>query len=171
MQRLILMRHAKSDWSGEGMADFDRPLTKRGRKTAPRMAKWLRMQRLVPDLLVSSPAMRARQTTELIVGKLGMRKKQIVWDKRIYEAAVPALQEVIDAHRDRAKKTMLLVGHNPGFDDLLVHLCAEPPPRDARARLLTTAAVAVLVFGAGISAAARSAKLEQLVRPGEMDEQ
>lgn len=164
---LILMRHAKSDWPEDGRRDFDRPLAGRGVKDAPRMGKWLRHNGLVPDKVVSSPAARAHDTAKLVAGKLHIPAKRIVLDERIYEGNLRQLQEVVAAHgADSA--TLLLVGHNPGLEDLLLHLAAAAPQRDARGKLMTAGAVAVLEFGGAIGAKARSATLRQLVRPREL---
>lgn len=164
---LILMRHAKSDWPEDGRRDFDRPLARRGGKDAPRMGKWLRRNGLVPDKLVSSPAIRAHETAKYVAGKLRIPAKRIVLDERIYEGSLRQLQEVLGAHgADSA--TLLLVGHNPGLEELLLHLAAAAPPRDTRGKLMTAGAVAVLEFDGAICARARSATLRQLVRPREL---
>jgi phosphohistidine phosphatase len=164
---LILMRHAKSDWPQNLRRDFDRPLAPRGEKDAPRMGKWLQKHGLVPDLVVSSPAQRARATAELLVGKLHIRRKRIVFDDRIYEAGLRQLLDVI-ASRGADSDTLLLVGHNPGLEELLAHLASEPPPRDGRGKLMTTAAVAVLEFNGAIGTRPGSGRLQQLVRPREL---
>lgn len=158
------MRHAKSDWSDPSQEDFDRPLAARGKKTAPRMGKWLRKQKCIPDVFVSSPALRARQTSLLVAEKLGFPVKRLSFDDRIYEGSIPALQAVIQTH-GRAASTLLLVGHNPGLDNLLCYLCSGPPPRDPDGKLLTAGALAVLGYQGGIDDAGGSAELEVLMRP------
>lgn len=166
---LILMRHAKSDWPEDGRRDFDRPLARRGEKDAPRMGKWLRKHGLVPDKVVSSPAVRARDTAECVAGKLHIPARRIVHDERIYEGSLRQLQEVVVAHgADSA--TLLVVGHNPGLEELLSYIALEPPPRDGRGKLLTTAAVAVLEFDDAIRAGKRSGRLRELVRPRDLRE-
>jgi phosphohistidine phosphatase len=160
--RLILMRHAKSDRSDPAARDFDRPLTKRGRCAVAPMAKWLRKKDFVPDLILSSPAVRARETALLLAGELDIRKSAVAFDANIYEAGVAALLRVL---RGREEKALLLVGHNPGFDELLLHLCSEPPPRDDEGKLLTTAAIAVLDLENGPRRG--SAQLVALKRPKE----
>jgi phosphohistidine phosphatase len=164
---LILMRHAKSDWPDDVPRDADRPLAPRGIKDAPRMGKWLRKSGLIPDTVVSSPAQRARATAELVVGKLRIRKRRIVYDARIYAGGVRGLRDVVDAH-GADSEILLLVGHNPGLEELLLHLAADPVARDARGKLMTTGAVAVLEFPDKISAARRGARLITLMRPKEL---
>lgn len=164
---LILMRHAKSGWPDDGRPDFDRPLAPRGEKDAPRMGKWLRRHGLVPDLVVSSPALRARETARRVADKLRIPAMRIVFDERLYEATLRRLRDVITTH-GADSSMLLLVGHNPGFEELLVHLAATPPPRDERGRLMTTAAVAVLDFKGAIDNGRGTATLRELVRPREL---
>jgi phosphohistidine phosphatase len=161
------MRHAKSGWPENLRRDFDRPLAPRGEKDAPRMGKWLHQNGLVPDLVVSSPAQRARATAELVVGKLHIRRKRITFDDRIYEAGLRQLLDVVATH-GADSDAMLLVGHNPGLEELIAHLASEPPPRDERGKLMTTAAVAVLEFNGDIEISPRSARVRQLARPREI---
>jgi len=165
---LILMRHGKSDWSSPGQADFDRPLAKKGVKAVPKMAAWLRDHDFLPDRILSSPALRARQTTERLAAAIGFDAGAISWDERIYNASLAELLEVVGAIGGEGG-CVLLVGHNPGFDDLLEHLSASPPPRNDEDKLLTTAALAVLDYGdAEFSTDAGSGTLLHLVRPGEL---
>ena len=164
---LILMRHAKSDWPENLRRDFDRPLAARGEKDAPRMGKWLRKNGLIPDLVVSSPAQRARGTAELVVERLHIRRKRIIFDDRIYEAGLRQLLDVVASHAP-GSDTLLLVGHNPGLEELIAHLASEPPPRDGRGKLMTTAAVAVLEFKGNIGVRPGSGRVQQLVRPRDL---
>ena len=167
--RLMLMRHAKSDRSDASQQDFDRPLNARGRKTAPRMGKWLKKNRLAPEILISSPARRARETALLVAGKLRFPEERIIWDERIYNASFEALLAAIRSHLEQLSTT-LLVGHNPGLDDLLTYLCAGPMPLDEEGRLLTTGALAVVALDADMLLKRGGAKLERLIRPGEFED-
>ena len=85
-RRLLIMRHAKSDWGTPGEPDFDRPLAKRGQRDAPRMGEWLRAQGLVPDLVLASPARRAQETASKVCKVLDIEKQSIQWEPRIYDA-------------------------------------------------------------------------------------
>lgn len=166
--RLMLMRHAKSDQSGLSRQDFERPLNARGRKTAPRMGKWLKKNKLAPATVISSPARRARETTLLVAGKLRFPESRIIWDERIYNASLEGLLEVVRSYRSEIS-TALLVGHNPGLDDLLAYLCAGPLPLDEEGKLLTTGAIAVVALDADMLLERGGAKLEKLIRPGELE--
>jgi len=125
MRRLTLIRHAKSDWSDPDLNDFDRPLNERGKKAAPLMGKRLASRSHVPDLLVSSPAKRARKTAQLIAKELGLAKTDIRFDEVIYEAPVDNLLEVLKALPDDCHPA--LIGHNPGLSDLGSWLCQDAP--------------------------------------------
>ena len=167
---LILMRHGKSDWSSPGQADFDRPLAKKGIKAVPMMAAWLGDHDLLPDRILSSPALRARQTTECLAGETGISPAAVIRDDRIYNAALSDLLGVVE-HGCRGAKRVLLVGHNPGLDTLLEHLASTRPPRNKEDKLLTTAALAVLDYGDGpVSTAAGSGRLLHLIRPADLKE-
>ena len=165
---LIVMRHAKSDWSTSASNDFDRPLSRRGDRDAPRMAAWLAQQSLLPDIIISSPALRTKQTVLAVVEKLGIPEQEIIWEASIYEASLDQLLEVLDRY-SAAAESVLLVGHNPGLDSLVEYL-SDRPPLYRRGKLMTTAAVAVLDYGdKEISTREHSARLELLVRPKDLD--
>ena len=167
--KLIIMRHAKSDWSTDASTDFDRPLSSRGDRDAPRMAGWLADQGLVPGLILCSPALRTKQTVLAVVEKLRIPEQEIVWEQKIYEASLSQLLDVLDRY-SAAANSVLLVGHNPGLDSLLEYL-SDTPPVYRRGKLMTTAAIAVLGFGdQGISTREHSARLEMLVRPKDLEE-
>ncbi|OOO03226.1 MAG: 2,3-bisphosphoglycerate-dependent phosphoglycerate mutase [Chromatiales bacterium USCg_Taylor] len=139
-RRLLVMRHAKSDWySGPG-SDFDRPLAKRGERDAPRMGRWLREQGLIPDRVVSSPAVRARQTCCLVCESLAIKKGQIHWEPEIYAAEVTALLNVLARCPEKTQR-VLLIGHNPGLEDLVAYLAADTGGLAGRGKLMPTGAV------------------------------
>ena len=168
MQKLILMRHAKSDWNTTAGSDFDRPLADRGRRDAPKMGAWLKHEDLVPDLFISSSALRAKQTAQCVAEVMGFLQENILWDERIYGASVDGLLDVINDYTHETG-TLLLVGHNPGLDSLLEYLAAENPEYSHSGKLMTTAALAVLDFADnGISDGAHQARLEALIRPKEL---
>ncbi len=117
MKTLLLMRHAKSDWSDENEKDFDRPLKKRGKKDAPRMAELLKEEKLVPEKILCSAAKRTRQTAELMLEKLD---KDIHADflESLYMAEPKAYFDALRGLSDDVKKVMV-IGHNPGLEGLL----------------------------------------------------
>lgn len=120
-RQLLLMRHAKSAWDTDAPTDFERPLAKRGQKDAPRMGEWLRKAKMVPDCVISSPAARARETTMALCNQMGIKKKKIQWDSRVYGAGTDDLLEVLAEVPDKAK-LILIIGHNPGLEYLLHYL-------------------------------------------------
>ena len=140
-RRLLIMRHAKSDWRTPGDRDFDRSLAKRGQRDAPRMGEWLRAQGLVPDLVLASPARRARETASKVCKVLDIEKQAIQWEPRIYDATRADLIGVLaDCPADR--RLVLLVGHNPGLEELLAYLVRGSGTLPAGDKTLPTAAVA-----------------------------
>ena len=119
---LILLRHAKSDWSG-GEADIDRPLAKRGMRQAPEAGRWLNASIDRIDLAVVSPAVRARSTWDLVAAELDAPPPTRV-DERVYAASVAELLAVVrEVPHDLA--TVALVGHNPGMADLVGRLTEQ----------------------------------------------
>ncbi len=123
MKKLLLLRHAKSSWADPGLADFDRPLNERGLYAAPLMGRLMRERKLRPDLIICSPAERARQTVSLVIGAAGL-DAPLRFDERIYDATSSRLFEIVSQIEDTASET-LLVGHNPGFEELLERLTGE----------------------------------------------
>lgn len=117
MKTLILVRHAKSSWSDPALPDRDRPLNERGKRDAPRMGKQLAKHDVKPDVIVSSPAVRALTTAQLIAGKLGFERADIRVDDRLYAAQARDLLQVVRELGDKPRCVML-VGHNPELTEL-----------------------------------------------------
>lgn len=137
----MLLRHAKSDWDSAAGGDFARPLAKRGRVTAKRMGAWMRQHDIAPDYLISSPAVRARETVSRLCDALRIDAAQVRYEDRLYLADVDALLSILRGCPQEAESVML-VGHNPGLEDLLTYLCGEDVPSAAAGKLLPTAALA-----------------------------
>lgn len=153
---LILLRHAKSDWSG-GEADVDRPLADRGRRQAPETGAWLAENAGGIDLAVVSSALRARSTWELVAARLDV-PPEARYDDRAYGASSDELLEIIHELPEDAA-TVVLVGHNPGLEDLVTVLTGEWTP-------MPTSALAVMTLAGTWSAAhAYSAELKASGRP------
>ena len=112
MKRLLLCRHAKSSWKDMALMDIDRPLNKRGKKDAPEMGRRLAAQEILPEMIVSSPARRARQTAGQLAKALGFCKKNIVIHEEIYGASVGELLTIIHSIDDDVA-SVIIVGHNP----------------------------------------------------------
>jgi phosphohistidine phosphatase len=160
MKRLYLLRHAKSSWSEADLADFDRPLNERGLHTAPFMGRLIRARELVPDLIVSSPARRGRETAELVRENISA-DVEIQFNDTVYEASPHTLMHVV-ANFDERIKSAMLVGHNPGMEGLVRLLTG-------RNETMPTAALAVI--GLNIdgwkTVAAGSGTLIEVIRPKE----
>jgi phosphohistidine phosphatase len=139
---LMILRHGKSDWN-TGQADFDRPLEERGRLGSQRMGAWLQAREWTPDVVVSSPAERARATAEAVCKVLGLPFKEVRWDERIYGAPLDELLAVL-ADCPKNASRVLLVGHNPGLEYLTEYLAAGELAIPADGKLLPTSALAVL---------------------------
>ncbi len=114
MKELFLLRHAKSSWDDPTLSDFDRPLNERGRRDAPRMGEHLAEMGIEPDLIVASPAKRAKKTAGIVAEKLGYDPGRIRWNESVYEASPQTLLYLVCSLPEDAKRVML-VGHNPGF--------------------------------------------------------
>lgn len=163
---LILMRHGKSDWTAGAANDFNRSLNKRGQADTPRIAAWLGEQGLVPELVVSSPAVRASLTAQLTTRELGLSDEAIVYDDGIYEADRQQLLDAINRHCSQAA-CLLLVGHNPALDELLSFLVTGSLPLTKKGKLMTTAAVAVLQCD-DWRLQRGSCRLQQIMRPKQL---
>ncbi len=120
MKTLLLLRHAKSDWDDSSLRDFDRPLAARGSRDAPRIGKALRKRGPLPDLIISSPAARAKATIEAVI-KAAKLNLEIRFDEAVYGASSPELMRLI-RRLPNGNPCVLLVGHNPGFEDLVGRL-------------------------------------------------
>ena len=142
-RELLIFRHGKSDWGSGALSDFDRPLARRGRKAVKHMASWLREQGLLPQRILSSPAERARQTALRLCRHGGIPETRIDWDAAIYGADLRALLDVL-ANAPGQHRLTMIVGHNPGLEELLEFLTGEAIEVPVGGRALPTAALARL---------------------------
>lgn len=138
-RRLVLLRHAKSDWPD--VADHERPLAKRGRRDAPVVGRWLGTSEYVPDAVVCSTALRARETWNLVSGELPGAPPVVRYEPRVYEASVLGLLMLVREF-DLAWRTAMIVGHNPGLAELTAGLAS--PGAEEVSHAFPTAAIAVL---------------------------
>lgn len=164
--RLLLLRHAKSAWP-EGVADHDRPLAERGRKSAPVVGAYMAREKLIPDLALVSPARRAQETWALVREALpdGIAEREAAG---IYEVPADNILAVIQSV-EHSIRTLLVVGHNPGMEDLASSL-AKDGDVDAMARMtekFPTAGLAVIDFDLEewSAAATGTGHLERFVTP------
>ena len=163
LRSIVLLRHAKADWPQ--VSDHERPLAKRGRRDAPAVGRWLGTSGYLPDAVVCSTAVRARQTWELVSAQLTAAPK-VHYEPRVYEASVLSLLMLVRGF-DSAWRTAMIVGHNPGLAELTVGL-ANPDIAEIP-HAFPTAAVAVLGLPASWAAAEPGeASLLAFVTPAEL---
>ena len=147
--RLLLLRHAKSDWSGKA-DDHARPLSARGKRTAPRIGACMHAKGYEPELVLCSTAERTKETLELVLPVFA-GQPQIRYDRSLYLAEWPELLAKIRTVSSGATPLMV-VGHNPGLEQLAIALALQAPSAAERGRLqklaqkFPTAALAVLDF-------------------------
>lgn len=171
LRRLCLLRHAKSSWEDPTLADFDRPLAPRGQAAAPRIAAWMAENGFLPDVALCSAAARTRETWDLAAPRLG-KDVPVRFLRSIYEAP---WERLLGAVRDlpATARTAVLIGHNPGMEELAGRLAGGGSDRDALSRMsrkFPTAAVAVFdVAGSGwADLAPGMARLAAFVRPKDL---
>lgn len=166
-RELMLLRHGKSDWSVFA-GDYDRPLTKRGKRGAKLVGRWLRESDAVPDYIVTSPAERARTTARRVAKHMGFNADSIVKDQRIYGAGVSDLLAVLSDCPDAANRVML-VGHNPGLADMVQYLSCEEVLMPVDGKLIPTATLAWFVLTCSWGELKdRCAALRSITRPADM---
>ncbi len=136
MKTLLVLRHAKSSWKDPGLDDHDRPLNKRGKKDAPRMGRLVREEGLIPDLILSSTALRAKNTAQEVAEKSRYPGK-IHWESRLYLAGPADIVMVLNEIEDPSADRVMIVGHNPGQEELVRSLAGgqEAFPTAALARV------------------------------------
>ena len=135
MKKLLLMRHAKSSWKDSDVPDHDRSLKKRGQKDAEKMGKLLKSKKIVPDLIISSTAIRAEKTAE-ILAKACKYDNEIIFCDSLYMAEPADILKVIKEHAKK-QKCLLVIGHNPGMEAFLQILTGK-------VESLSTASIAYL---------------------------
>ncbi len=121
MKTLYLNRHAKSSWENISLSDFERPLNKRGERDAPLMGKVLRNKIKPPEVIYSSPALRAITTAHIIANKLEFDINKIIENQKIYDSAISDILRIINSTDDKYQRIMIF-GHNPTFTMLSNYL-------------------------------------------------
>ncbi|MFN0292681.1 SixA phosphatase family protein [Pedobacter helvus] len=139
MKQLFVIRHAKSDWGDFNLKDFDRPLNKRGHKNAPEMVERFVAKGLKPDVIVTSPALRALTTAKYFAAGWQLKAEQLSVNLSIYEADTKTLLQVINEFNDDFD-SIALFGHNPGLTNLVNYLT------DGQITNMPTCSVAVIEF-------------------------
>lgn len=168
MKTLTLLRHAKSTWNDPVARDFDRPLNPRGRRAARTVGAEMRARGLGFDRVVASPAKRVMETLgelEQTFGRLGT-----VYDERLYLAGTAALLDIIHETDDGVDR-LLLVGHNPGLEELVLLLARDNKLRAEAAIKYPTATLAEIAFAVERWAAIAEdmGDLDRFIRPRDLD--
>lgn len=173
MKSLTILRHAKSGWDAPVERDFDRPINARGQRGAEIIGQYVKRQRLAIDRVVASPAVRVAETLDIFLPAAGLDAIEPNWDRRIYLASAATLLDVI---RDsgRGADHLLIAGHNPGLEDLILMLvpeAADDALRGAVEEKFPTAALARLDLDIDDWRAidAGAARLALFVRPRDLD--
>lgn len=160
MKTLYLLRHAKSSWDNPGLADYERPLNSRGEKAAPFIGEKMRENEFIPELIISSPAERAKQTARL-VKESGRIEAELKFDERIYGAGTSTLIDIISSVDDDFR-SLMLVGHNPTFESMTSVLTGN-----YKSMPTATLAVIDLNIESWIEAEPDCGKLRKIIRPKE----
>jgi phosphohistidine phosphatase len=137
MKTLLVLRHAKSSWNDPALDDHERPLNERGSRDGPRIGELLREYGLIPDIVISSDALRAQLTAQA-VAEAARYAGEILLDRRLYIASAADIILLLRTVRENAEKIMI-VGHNPGLEELVEQLTGERQD-------LPTAALAQIVL-------------------------
>jgi len=170
MKTLTLLRHAKSGWDDTVQRDFDRPLNAKGRRAAATVGTEMRRLGLRFDRIVASPAVRVCETLDAVAEGFGTRLAP-EWERRVYMASAATLADLVREQPD-ASDRLLLVGHNPGLEDLVLLLVPEAAQgRDAVEEKYPTATLAELALPCDRWAdlADGSATLTRFLRPRDLD--
>ncbi|WP_343526297.1 histidine phosphatase family protein [Sphingomonas sp.] len=169
MKTLTLLRHAKSSWDDPVSRDFDRPLNAKGRRAAAMMGRHLKSLDLHFDHVLASPAVRVIETLDEVWSGYG-RKLEPVWDKALYLASAASLLDQVHALPDD-RDHVLMVGHNPGLEDLVLDMALDGELRDRAEDKYPTATVAqmTLPIERWSEARSQSATLVAFVRPRDLD--
>jgi phosphohistidine phosphatase len=164
MPRLMLLRHAKSAWP-EGIDDHERPLAPRGQKAAPAMGAYMAREGLMPDRVIVSTAVRTRQTWSLLQPHIE-GKPDAGYVRDLYEAPAERIADVIRSQTPRCA-CLLVIGHNPGFQDLALALLGDGEATEDLSRKFPTAGLAVIDFvdSDWPNLAAGAGRLERFVTP------
>lgn len=161
MKTLYILRHAKSSRKDGNLSDIERPLNGRGRRDSKTIGDLLKKEKITPDLVLSSSAVRTRETTEIVLSAARL-STEVRYDERMYDAGAHRLLEVV-RQIEKNKKSVLLVGHNPGLEEFLELLTGtvETMPTGALSKV-------VLKTSDWTSLAEKVGTFEWMVKPKEL---
>jgi phosphohistidine phosphatase len=148
MRKLYILRHAKSAWDTDAVSDFQRPLAKRGMRNARLMGEWMVEHAINPEYIISSPALRTWQTVTLVCNALGIDETRIECSIDLYLAEVETLLTRL-RQVPASINSVLLVGHNPGLEELVMWITNGRAPRFGDGKLLPTATLAIFSMDVG----------------------
>ena len=137
-RELLILRHGKSSWDDPQLGDYERPLKKRGRRDATHIGHYLLDEHWIPDMVLSSTAMRAAMTTKRVCRAMDFPYGDVIWKKKLYFADTDYMIKLIQKATP-ALQRLMLVGHNPDLEDLTRFLCAQEPPTPPDGKLIPTA--------------------------------
>ena len=169
---LYILRHAKSDWGHDGLPDKLRPLSKRGLQDAPNMGLWLKQNLPLPDCVLCSTGLRAKQTLEGVRAQWPPSEVSVQYLDQLYLAGLATLLSLLSQVPAECQRVML-VAHNPGMDELVMHLACTQPALSASGKLMSTAALACFHLpddwsDAGNGGLQGQGELQQIMRPKEL---
>ena len=164
---LYIMRHAKSDWSGPQISDFERPINKRGTKNAMRIGEWMNENNHIPQKIISSPALRAKETIELVTEQISkFNLEDLTYEDELYLAGFTQLIEFINTYKDKVQ-SLMLVGHNPGIENLVNYLCDRSGDKET---IVTTANLFIFKFSSdSFNTAVDTIELVEAIKPRELN--
>jgi len=164
---LYIMRHAKSDWSGPQISDFDRPINKRGTRNAIRIGEWMNENNHIPQKIISSPALRAKETIELVTEQISkFNLEDLTYEDELYLAGFTQLIEFINTYKDKVQ-SLMLVGHNPGIENLVNYLCDRSGDKET---IVTTANLFIFKFSSdSFNTAVDIIELVEAIKPRELN--
>jgi phosphohistidine phosphatase len=169
VRTLLLFRHAKAKPAKPQRDDIDRPLSPTGREATKQIGHWIQEYGIPIDWVICSPASRTRETLSIARYFFDIQQEHIVIDEQLYLASLDRLLTLL-AKAPKEPRNLMLVGHNPGMEDLLTYLCGEDLPRTARGKLMPTATLAVITLPKDWhKLKAKQGKLLNLIRPKELD--
>ncbi|MFK7841243.1 MAG: histidine phosphatase family protein [Sphingorhabdus sp.] len=172
MKKLTLLRHAKSSWDDPVDRDFDRPLNEKGKRAAAVMGRFIQSHGLTFDQILASPAVRVIETLENVEEASGLSMEP-TWDRKIYLASSATLLDVLRGANPDADH-ILMVGHNPGLEDLIFDLVPDDGTSPARDKVETkypTAALAeiTLTTDSWAEITEKCGNLDRFTRPRDLD--
>jgi len=161
------MRHAKSDWSGPQISDFERPINRRGTRNAIRIGQWMNENNYIPQKIISSPALRTKETIELVTEQISkFNLEDLTYEDELYLAGFTQLIEFINTYKDKVQ-SLMLVGHNPGIENLVNYLCDRSGNKEI---IVATANLFIFKFSSdSFNTAVDTIKLVEAIKPRELN--